>query len=114
MKVTIQHRNIQPTGKLNSSVKERILALKPRLQIDEAKILLEQNFEVSPPFAVRLHLVTPGPDVIAEGRDYTIQAAMNKMLGTVNEELVRRSHKRVRKLKNKSKPLNSGRVSAPR
>ena len=48
------------------------------MQIDEANVRLECRFEESPAFSVRVHLVTPGPDVVAESRDHTIRAAVTR------------------------------------
>lgn len=98
MKLTIQHRNVRSTDKLNRSIEEKVLALHPRVQIDEASVLLEQDEELSPPYTVKLHLVTPGPDIFADGQDYTIQAAIKKMMESVDSELARRSRKRERRL----------------
>ena len=40
---------------------------------------LVRERETSPPYRVRVQLVTPGPDVFAEARDHTLGAALSKV-----------------------------------
>jgi ribosome-associated translation inhibitor RaiA len=97
MKLTVQHHHLRSTDDLDSLIEDRIIALQPRLQIDEANVRLECRFEESPAFVVRVHLVTPGPDVVAERRDHTIRAAVNKVMGALEEQINQRARKRVRR-----------------
>jgi ribosome-associated translation inhibitor RaiA len=94
MKLTLEHHNLPSTHELDALIENRILALQPRLQIDEAHVRLECRFESSLPFGVRIHLVTPGADVFAEGRDHTIHAAIHKALGEIESRLDHRTAKR--------------------
>ena len=94
MRLTLQHHNLRSTHELDSLIENRILALQLRVRIDEAHVRLECRFESSPPFGVRIHLVTPGPDVFAEGRDHTIHAAIHKALGEIESRLDHREAKR--------------------
>lgn len=100
MKLTVQHHHLRSTDDLDSLIEERILALQPRLQIDEANVRLECRFEESPAFSVRIHLVTPGPDVVAESRDHTIRAAVIKVMAALEEKTGRRALKRFRRIRN--------------
>lgn len=88
MKLTVQHFNVRSTDALDSWVEQQIFSLQPRLQIDEANIRLEHRRETSPAYRVHVHLVTPGPDVVAEGLDHTLRAAFEKtmadLLGKIN------------------------------
>lgn len=94
MKLTLQHHHLPSTDELDSLIENRILALQPRLQIDEANVRLECRFEKSPAFSVRVHLVTPGPDVFAESRDHTIRAAIEKVLADLEAKIGSRFEKR--------------------
>jgi ribosome-associated translation inhibitor RaiA len=94
MKLNVQHFNLRSTHEVDSLIENRILELQPRLQIDEANVWLECRFESSPAFGVRIHLVTPGPDVFAEGRDHTIHAAVRKAMSAVESRIVHRDSKR--------------------
>ena len=97
MKLTVQHHHLRSSDELDSLIENRILALQPRLQIDEANVRLECRFEESPAFSVRVHLVTPGPDVFAERRDHTIRAAIEKVMADVEAKISNRFEKRRRR-----------------
>lgn len=94
MKLTVQHHHLRSDDELDSLIENRILSLQPRLQIDEANVRLECRFEESPAFSVRVHLVTPGPDVFAERRDHTIRAAIEKVMADVEAKIGSRHDKR--------------------
>ncbi len=99
MKLTLEHHHLRSTDELDSLIEERILALQPRLQIDEANVRLEHRRESSPAFRVHVHLVTPGPDVLAEGRDHTLRAAIEKVMAALEARIgdrIEKRHRRVR------------------
>ena len=97
MKLTLEHHHLRSTDELDSLIEERILALQPRLQIDEANVRLEHRREFSPAFRVHVHLVTPGPDVFAEGRDHTLRAAIEKVTAALEARIGDRLEKRHRR-----------------
>lgn len=94
MKLTVQHYHLRSSNDLDSFVEERILALSSRLRIDEANVRLECRLEQSPAFSVCVHLVTPGPDVAAEGRGHTIRAAIAQAMADVEATIAHRFAKR--------------------
>jgi ribosome-associated translation inhibitor RaiA len=100
MKLTVQHHYLRSSDDLDSLIENRILALQPRLQIDDANVRLECRFQESPAFSVRIHLVTPGPDVIAERRDHTIRAAIEKVMAAVETKIGCRFENRRRRIRN--------------
>lgn len=99
MKLTLQHFSIRSTDTLDSWVEEQIFALREWLRIDEANVRLVHRPGNSPAYQVQVHLVTPGPDLTAEGCDHTLQAAFTKMLAQVHSQLAGRAAKRVRRMK---------------
>ncbi len=99
MKMNVQHIHIRSTDALDTLIEERILALQPRLQIDEANVRLEHQRESSPAFRVHVHLVTPGPDLLAEGRDHTIRAAIEKVVADLEQKVTSRRLKRTQRIK---------------
>jgi ribosome-associated translation inhibitor RaiA len=108
MRLNVQHLNIRSLDALDSWVEQQILALGERRQIDEANVRLECRFESSPPFAVRIHLVTPGPDLFAESRDHTLRAAFTKALAQLREQITSRAGKRLQRLKSNLKARRGG------
>ncbi len=97
MKLNVQHLNLRSIHELDSLVEDRILALQPRLQIDEANVRLECRWEESPAYRVAVHLVTPGPDLLAEGRDHTLRAAIHKAVADIEDKLGERARKPLRR-----------------
>jgi ribosome-associated translation inhibitor RaiA len=92
-------------------VERRIFSLQERLQIDEANVRLECSFATSPPFAVLVHLVTPGPDVSAEGRDHTLRAAFDKVMAELQGKIAGRAARRRQRLRsNRQGPAGKART----
>lgn len=65
--------------------------------IEQAKVRVERLDEGAYPFRVNATLVTPGPDVVAEGRDYTFEAALRKLGQSLAKIVRRRQEKRGRR-----------------
>jgi ribosome-associated translation inhibitor RaiA len=80
MQIVISHKNVKSVDAQDSFVEQQLFALANRLQIDEAHVVFERRWDGTPPYRVGIHIVTPGPDVMAEGEDQTLQAAMLKSL----------------------------------
>jgi len=110
MKLTLQHFAIRSTNALDAWVENQIFSLQPRLQIDEANVRLAHRRESSPTYEVRVHLVTPGPDVFAEGHDHTLRAAFGKVMRELGDKITGRAKKRLHKVKSNL----SARVAASR
>jgi ribosome-associated translation inhibitor RaiA len=105
MQLTVQHHHVRSSDDLDSLIENRILALQPRLQIDEAMVRLECRYQESPAFSVRVRLATPGPDVLAEGRDHTLRAAIEKVMAKVEAKIGGRLEKRRRRIRsNRQEP----------
>ena len=99
MRLITEHENLRSTDELDSLVEERILAFEPRLQIDEARVRLECRWDMSPAYRVAIHLVTPGPDLEAEGQDHTIRAAIGKAFLDLETRLRDRERKPIRRVR---------------
>ncbi|HNQ87433.1 MAG TPA: HPF/RaiA family ribosome-associated protein [Verrucomicrobiota bacterium] len=99
MRINVQHRNLRSGDELDRWVEEHLLALGDVRRIDEAHVRLESRTESSPPFAVHIHLVTPGQDLVAESSDHTLRAAFTKALTQLREDLASRARRRRRRLK---------------
>ncbi len=103
MKLNVQHFNIRSLEALDSFVERQILALGSARQIDEANVRLSRLRDVSPPYEVKVHLVTPGPDVFAESRDHTLRAAFAKAMTQLGNQISGRAAKRLQRLKSNLK-----------
>ena len=99
MKLTVRHHNLRSTHEVDSLLEENILDLEPRVQIDEARVQLECRWQHSPAYRVAIHIVTPGPDLKAEGQDHTIRAAIGKALTHLEDRLRYRERKPLRRFR---------------
>ena len=99
MRLNVQHFSIASTDELDLWVEQQILALGRLRLIDEANVKLTRHADSSPAFEVKVHLVTPGPDVFAEGRDHTLRAAFTKVMAQLRDTITSREAKRLRKTK---------------
>lgn len=115
MKLTLQHFAIRSTNALDAWIENQIFSLLPRLQIDEANVRVARRRDLSPPYQVQVHLVTPGPDVFAEGEDHTLRAAFAKVMRQLHDRLTKRSHKRLQRARsNLSAPAHRSRTGVSR
>ncbi len=111
MKFVLTHRHHQPSPSFTALVKERLESLREALQIDEARVLIERRLEESPAFRVSAHLVTPGPDVLAEAVDHTLRAALGKMFGKLESRIDQRQQKRARRGPNPLKKISPAQLA---
>ena len=112
MKLILTHRHHQPSPSFTALVKQRLEALREALQIDEARVLIERRLDASPAFRVSAHLVTPGPDVLAEAVDHTLRAALGKMFGKLEARIDHRRQKRVRREPNPRKNTSPAQLAS--
>lgn len=113
MRLTVQHHHIRSTDAVDAVIEERIIALQPRLEIEEARVRLEYRKEVSPAFRVQVHLVTPGPDLLAEGQDHTVRAAIAKVMASLEQKIGCRQLKRGQRIKSNLQPPSMLRAKRP-
>ncbi len=102
MKLTLQHFAIRSTNTIDAWIENQIFSLQPRLQIDEANVRVALRRDSSPPYHVRVHLVTPGPDVFAEGNDHTLRAAFARVMRQLQQKTNLSAQKRLRRWKSKA------------
>ncbi len=99
MRLNVKHLNVPSLDALDSWVEKQIFALANSRQIDEANVRLVRLLDASPAYQVQVHLVTPGPDVYAEGRDHTLRAAFSKVIGQLRGTITGRALKRAKRVK---------------
>src|SRR5690349_21646190 len=109
MKLILHHYNLRSTHEVDSILEQRIRQLEDRLQIDEVRARLECHGELSPAYRVAIHIVTPGPDLLVEGCDHTIRAAIGKALADLDNRLQHRQRKPLHRLQSKRQLRSVGR-----
>lgn len=108
MRLNLQHLNLRSLDTLDSWVEQQIFALRQARQIDEANVRLARLENASPMYQVKVHLVTPGPDVFAESRDHTLRAAFAKVMTQLRERFTSRATKRRQRIKSNVKARRGG------
>jgi ribosome-associated translation inhibitor RaiA len=68
-----------------------------------ARITLERQREFTPGFRVFATLEVPGPDYHAEASDYTLQAALLKVVENLKRQMQSRKNRQLERRKNSSK-----------
>lgn len=109
MKLHIRHRWHQPSPSLCALIRAQLETFGPRLRIEEARVLVERRDDASPAFRIAAHLVTPGPDVTAEGIDHTLRAALNKTAAEIEAKLDQRDLLRARRKQTSARCASRGR-----
>jgi ribosome-associated translation inhibitor RaiA len=99
MKLTVQYRYHQPSQSFLTAVQQHLEGIAKIRRIDEARVLVEYREDHSPAFSVRVHLVTPGPDLVSEAMDHTLRAALRKAIGSIEAQLSQRELKRERRVR---------------
>lgn len=115
MKLTLQHEDVRSTDALDRLIEESLFELSERQVIEEARVRLVHRHLESPGYSVHIHLVTPGPDVVLEERDHTLQAAITKAMTGLRRKLGDRSSRRTRDfLNNHAQPRRRLAGAAPK
>jgi ribosome-associated translation inhibitor RaiA len=99
MQIVISHKHVKSVDEQDRLVEQRLFALADRLQIDEARVVFERRWDGTTPYRVGIHIVTPGPDVVAEGEDQTLQAAVLKSLRQLDDKVRRRKTRQSNRVK---------------
>lgn len=80
-----------------SAIGKALEPFRELVRIEQAKVRVERLDENEYPFRLNARLVTPGPDLVAEGRDYTFEAALRKLRQSLGKMVKHRQEKRARR-----------------
>jgi len=97
MKLTINYRFLNPSATWQRLVEKHLKGLERLAAIASAKVTLEHRGDAGPEFRVWALLEVPGPDFHAEASDYTIQAALLKVVRNLEHQI------RTRRMRHKDK-----------
>ena len=101
---------------INSGLRRRLERPLERLQsliaVTAAAVVLEQRRDDAPPFRAFVSLAVPGPDIHAEARDHTLEAAWLKVTTAWRQQIERRkTGQQLRRKSHRQHPLTAGRWS---
>jgi ribosomal subunit interface protein len=110
MKIVLRYRGLNARSFWQRLVEAQLKRLQDLAAIASAQVILEWQHELKPAFRVRAHLEVPGPDFHAEARDYTLQAALLKVVKHLERQMRMRKNHQAEKHKAKTRlGLLSGR-----
>jgi ribosome-associated translation inhibitor RaiA len=103
LKINLSYRGLNPRAFWRGLVEAHVRKLQDLAAILSARITLERQREVTPGFRVFATLEVPGPDFHAEARDYTIQAALLKVIENLRRQMQSRKNRLMARRKTSSK-----------
>lgn len=90
---------------------ERLHRLVP---VTTADVVLERQRENAPAFRAHIHLAVPGPDIHADARDHTLEAAWLKVTAALRRQIERRkSRQQIGRKGHRQHPLTGSRGFGP-
>ena len=93
MNIKLQYRGLNARAFWQGLVEAQLKRLQNLAAIASARVTLEWQHELKPAFRVLALLEVPGPDFHAEARDYTLQAALLKVVNNLERQIrVRKNH----------------------
>jgi ribosomal subunit interface protein len=112
MKIQFQIRGLNANANLRGWLEKQLERLHNLIPVSTAEIVLERERDGAPAFRAHVHLAVPGPDIHAEARDHTLEAAWLKVTTALRQQIERR--KTCQQLRHKGHgqhPLTAGRWS---
>jgi ribosome-associated translation inhibitor RaiA len=103
LKINLSYRGLNPRKIWRRLVEGQMKKLQGLAAILSARITLEHQREVTPGFRVFAMLEVPGPDFHAEARDYTLQAALLKVIDNLRRQMQSRRNRQLERRKDSSK-----------
>jgi ribosome-associated translation inhibitor RaiA len=93
MNIILRYRGLNARAFWQGIVEAQLKRLQSHAAIASARVTLEWQHELKPAFRVLALLEVPGPDFHAEARDYTLQAALLKVVNNLERQIrVRKNH----------------------
>ncbi len=101
MKILLRYFGLNARASLREMVEAQLRRLDGLAAIGSAQVTLEWQHEARPAFRVATLLEVPGPDIHAEARDHTLQAALLKVVKELERQLRSRKNRRTDRWKQK-------------
>ena len=99
MKILLRYCGLNARTAWRELVETKLRKLESLAAIASAQVTLEWRHEVKPGFRVLTLLEVPGPDVHAEARDHTLQAALLKVVKDLERQIRSRRSRRAERWK---------------
>ncbi len=90
MNIQFHIRGLNVSASARRWLAQSLKELRSRISVSLAVAVLDRIRNGGPPFTVRVHLAVPGPDIHAEARDHTLQAAWRKVCKNLKSQIEQR------------------------
>jgi ribosome-associated translation inhibitor RaiA len=90
MKTSLRYLGLNAQAAWNRLVQEHLNLLQKLTNIESAQVVLERQREDTPAFRAHVVLVVPGPDFHADAADYTLTAALHKVIKNLRRQILAR------------------------
>jgi ribosome-associated translation inhibitor RaiA len=87
MKIQFHVRGLNVNASLRHRLERGLEGLEELISISDAAVVLEHERNNAPAFRVFVLLAVPGPDLHAEARDHTLEAAWLKVTRRLREQI---------------------------
>jgi ribosome-associated translation inhibitor RaiA len=94
MQVQFHVRGLNADAEVRSRFEHALKHLQTLTAITVAAVVLEHRGEASLPFRAYVSLAVPGPDIHAEARAHTLEAAWLKVTQSLRKQIERRQDRR--------------------
>ena len=108
--ISLSYRGLRPGALWDRLVGDQIRRLQHLASIASARFTLERDFHGKPFFRVLATLEVPGPDYHAEATDYTLRAAVLKVVENLRRQMRSRKNRQISRRKTK---IRGGLMSRP-
>ena len=99
MRILLRYFGLNARDSWRGLVEAQLRRLEGLAAIASAQVTLESRHEVRPAFRVVTWLMVPGPDVHAEARDHTLQAALLKVVKDLERQIRSRKNRQAERWK---------------
>lgn len=99
MKIQFHLRGLNLASDLRSRLEESIENMERLIPVSAAAVVLEYARDNGTAFRAFALLAVPGPDIHAEARDHTLEAAWLKLITALRRQIERRQSQRNARLK---------------
>ena len=90
MKIQFHIRGLKDNAEIRHRLQLTIARLEERVSISAAAVVVERELNKAPAFRAFALLAVPGPDLHAEARDHTLEAAWLKVGAALRRQIERR------------------------
>lgn len=101
MNIIVRYRGVPKRAIWQELIEAKLRKLQNLAAIARVNVTLQGQLGVRPAFRVLTRLEVPGPDFHAQASDYTLAAALIKVVKHLEKQIRSRKHRRVNKWKTK-------------